>query len=55
MRKKYLGEIVYIIAMLLIIFSRIFSGKGFDWFAIVASILILIALIKVYFEYNKTK
>ena len=55
MKKQYLPSIFSIVAMILLIFSRLVSDKGLDWLAMVAAVIMLLGFLGVYIEYRKTK
>jgi hypothetical protein len=42
-KKEYLSPILNMVAMILIILSRLVSGEGFDWLAIIAIIIFLLS------------
>jgi uncharacterized membrane protein len=53
MKKQFLSPLLIIAAMILLIFSRIVSENGFDWLAVVASIILTLSVGIIIYEIIK--
>ena len=55
MKKQYISPLLTIVAMILLLISRLISESSFDWLGVLAIIVILASAFGIYFEFKKSK